>query len=42
MQFPWGCCDFRTNYSEFITSKYSSPTEYMTVQEEKQFTKAAL
>lgn len=31
MQFPWGCGSFQNNYSDFITTKYAHPTEYMTV-----------
>jgi hypothetical protein len=42
MQFPWGCGSYKSNYSEFITSKYSSATEYMSIEQEKAFTIAAL
>ncbi len=42
MQFPWGCGSSENNYSEFITTKYALPTEYMTVQEENTFTRAAV
>ena len=38
MQFPWGCGSYKSNYSEFITSKYSSATEYMSIEQEKAFT----
>ena len=42
MQFPWGCGSFKSNYSEFITENYARATEYMTVQEEQTFTRAAV
>ena len=44
MIFPWACLsDYPTcNYSNKILSCYSSPTSYISVSTEKQFTEKAL
>jgi hypothetical protein len=42
MQFPWVCMTMKCDYSAKIRRCFTSPTEYMTVAEEKEFTTQSL
>lgn len=42
IQFPWACTSLACDYSTKMKQCFASATEYMSVQEEKQFTKQAL
>lgn len=42
MQFPWVCMTMKCNYSEKLRKCFTSPTSYMSVSEEREFTLQAL
>eukprot|EP01017_Pseudomicrothorax_dubius_P033284 TRINITY_DN4449_c0_g2_i8.p1 TRINITY_DN4449_c0_g2~~TRINITY_DN4449_c0_g2_i8.p1 ORF type:complete len:675 (+),score=165.01 TRINITY_DN4449_c0_g2_i8:168-2192(+) len=42
MQFPWACLSAKEKYSRIIRQSFSSPMQYVSVKEERQYTKKAL
>ena len=42
MQFPWVCMTMKCDYSEKLRKCFTSPTSYMSVAEEREFTLQAL
>lgn len=42
MQFPWVCMTMKSDYSDKLRKCFTSPTSYMSVSEEREFTIQAL
>lgn len=42
MQFPWVCMTMKCDYSDKLRKCFTSPTSYMSVAEEREFTIQAL
>lgn len=42
MQFPWVCMTMKCDYSDRLRKCFTSPTSYMSVSEEREFTLQAL
>lgn len=42
MQFPWVCMTMKCDYSDKLRKCFTSPTSYMSVGEEREFTSQAL
>lgn len=42
MQFPWVCMTMKCDYSDRLRKCFTSPTSYMSVSEQREFTLQAL